>query len=109
MVVHEEKSLHERNMKVFIINPKLIHKFRDAYANLDKTDRIDAWIIANRLRFGRLTTTVLMQKQSFAFSATQPYVFPSCIHNLTREKQYFLQNLFYKCHAFRTKVDSINE
>jgi transposase len=28
------------------------------------------------------------------------------VHNLTREKQYFLQNLFYKCNAFRSEVDS---
>ena len=28
------------------------------------------------------------------------------VHNLTREKQYFLQNLFYKCNAFRSEVES---
>ena len=28
------------------------------------------------------------------------------VHNLTREKQYFLQHLFYKCSAFTTEVES---
>lgn len=28
------------------------------------------------------------------------------VYNLTREKQYFLQNLFFKCNAFRSEVDS---
>jgi transposase len=90
---------------VFTINPKLIHKFREAYADLDKTDRIDAWIIADRLRFGRLTTTIVMQEQYLALQRLTRMRF-HLVHNLTREKQYFLQNLFYKCNAFRSEVDS---
>lgn len=105
MVLHEDDSLRKRNTKVFTINPKLIHKFRDAYADLDKTDRIDAWIIADRLRFGRLTTTIVMQEQYFALQRLTRMRF-HLVHNLTREKQYFLQNLFYKCNAFRSEVDS---
>ncbi len=42
MFLHEDESLRQRKAKVFTINPKLIHKFKDAYADLDKTDRIDA-------------------------------------------------------------------
>jgi transposase len=41
MYLHEDESLRQRNTKVFTINPKLINKFREAYADLDKTDRID--------------------------------------------------------------------
>ena len=98
-------SLQERKAKVFTINPKLINKFREAYADMDKTDRIDAWIIADRLRFGRLTTTIVMQEQYIALQRLTRMRF-HLVHNLTREKQYFLQNLFYKCNAFRSEVDS---
>lgn len=105
MFLHEDESLRKRKTKVFTINPKLIHKFREAYADLDKTDRIDAWIIADRLRFGRLTTTIVMQEQYLALQRLTRMRF-HLVHNLTREKQYFLQNLFYKCNAFRSEVDS---
>jgi len=48
------------------------------------------------LRFGRLTTTIVLQEQ---YIALQRLTRMRChlVHNLTREKQYFLQNLFYKC------------
>ncbi|EES70926.1 hypothetical protein POTG_04452, partial [Paenibacillus sp. oral taxon 786 str. D14] len=61
MYLHQDPALRERKAKVFTLNPKLISKFREAYADMDKTDRLDAWIIADRLRFGRLTTTIVMQ------------------------------------------------
>ncbi|MGP3788317.1 IS110 family transposase [Paenibacillus sp. 1A_MP2] len=105
MYLHEDESLKQRKTKVFTINPKLINKFKAAYADLDKTDRIDAWIIADRLRFGRLTTTIVMQEQYLALQRLTRMRF-HMVHNLTREKQYFLQNLFYKCNAFRSEVDS---
>lgn len=105
MYLHQDASLQERNAKVFTINPKLISKFRDAYPDLDKTDRLDAWVIADRLRFGRLTTTIIMQEQYVALQRLTRMRF-HLIHNLTREKQYFLQNLFYKCNAFTTEVES---
>lgn len=105
MYLHQDASLQERNAKVFTINPKLISKFREAYPDLDKTDRLDAWVIADRLRFGRLTTTIIMQEQYVALQRLTRMRF-HLIHNLTREKQYFLQNLFYKCNAFTTEVES---
>ena len=105
MYLHEQEPLQKRNAKVFTINPKLINKFREAYPDLDKTDQIDAWIIADRLRFGRLTTTIVMQERYVALQRLTRMRF-HLVHNLTREKQYFLQNLFYKCNAFRSEVDS---
>ncbi|THF72408.1 IS110 family RNA-guided transposase [Cohnella fermenti] len=105
MYMHQDPALQARKAKVFTINPKLVSKFRDAYPDLDKTDRLDAWVIADRLRFGRLTTTIVMQEQYVALQRLTRMRF-HLIHNLTREKQYFLQNLFYKCNAFTTEVDS---
>ncbi|MBN2980314.1 IS110 family transposase [Cohnella algarum] len=105
MYMHQDPALQKRKAKVFTINPKLISKFREAYPDLDKTDRLDAWIIADRLRFGRLTTTIVLQEQYVALQRLTRMRF-HLIHNLTREKQYFLQNLFYKCNAFTTEVES---
>ena len=57
---HLQEALSEvrfegADIDIFIINPKLVKGFKRAYPNLPKTDAIDAFVIADRLRFGRLT------------------------------------------------------
>jgi transposase len=105
MFFHEDKSLQERHVKVYTINPKLIRKFKDAYPELDKNDHIDASIIADRLRFGRLPLTIIMQEQYVALQRLTRMRF-HLVRNLTREKQVFLQLLFFKCSSFSTEVES---
>lgn len=105
MFLNEDEELRKRNTKVYTINPKLIRKFKEAYVDMDKTDHIDAWIIADRLRFGRLPFTVIMQEQYVALQRLTRMRY-HLMHNLTREKQYFLQHLFFKCSAFTTEVES---
>lgn len=105
MFLTDDEQLRKRQTKVFTINPKLIRKFKEAYVDLDKTDHIDAWIIADRLRFGRLPMTVIMQEQYIALQRLTRMRY-HLIHNLTREKQYFLQHLFFKCSAFTSEVES---
>lgn len=52
---NKNKKLNTRfNLKLYTINPKVIKNFKDAYNYLPKTDSIDAWVIADRLRFGRV-------------------------------------------------------
>ncbi|WP_175639679.1 IS110 family RNA-guided transposase [Metabacillus schmidteae] len=105
MFFHEDESLKKFKTTVFTINPKLIKKFKESYVDLDKTDQVDAWIIADRLRFGRLPLTAVMQEQFIALQRLTRMRY-HLVHNLTREKQYFLQHLFYKCSSFTTEVDS---
>lgn len=105
MFFHEDEALQAFHTKVYTINPKLIKKFKEAYVDLEKTDHIDAWIIADRLRFGRLPLTSVMQEQYIALQRLTRMRF-HLIHNLTREKQYFLQHLFYKCSSFTAEVES---
>ena len=42
-----EKKLH-------MLNPKQVKKFKDSYSELPKNDFVDAFIIADHLRFGRI-------------------------------------------------------
>jgi transposase len=105
MFLHEDEALQGRNTHVYTINPKLIRKFKEAYEDLDKNDQIDAWLIADRLRFGRLSLTVVMQEQSIALQRLTRMRY-HLVHNLTREKQIFLQHLFYKCSSFTTEVET---
>jgi transposase len=50
------------NLPMYRLNPKLVNHFKKAYNDLPKTDDIDAWIIADRLRFGRVDPSNVLQK-----------------------------------------------
>ena len=105
MFLNEDKELRKRQAKVYTINAKLIRKFKEAYVDLDKTDDIDAWIIADRLRFGRLPLSMIMQEQYIALQRLTRSRY-HLVKSLTREKQHFLQHLFFKCNAFTSEVES---
>ncbi len=40
--------------QVLALNPKIISNFRSSYPDMDKTDNKDSFVIADRLRFGRV-------------------------------------------------------
>ena len=105
MFFNEDEALRKRQAKVYVINATLISKFRKSYPELPKTDHIDAWIIADRLRFGRVPFSFILQEQYLALQRLTRMRY-RLVHNMTREKQYFLQNLFLKCNAFKSEVDS---
>jgi transposase len=86
--------------RVYVLNPKLTHDFRHNYGALSKTDRADAFVIAERVRFGRhlpppfavdLRYAPLQRLSRFRVHLTQ---------TLAREKGYFLTFLFLKFSAF---------
>jgi len=105
MFLNEDAELKRRQAKVYTINAKLINKFKEAYVDLDKTDGIDAWVIADRLRFGRLPLSLIMQEQYIALQRLTRSRY-HLVKSLTREKQHFLQHLFFKCNAFTSEVES---
>ncbi|MDA8220420.1 MAG: transposase, partial [Desulfitobacterium hafniense] len=40
--------------QVFVLNARKVARFKKGYDSLPKNDRVDAWVIADQLRFGRL-------------------------------------------------------
>ncbi|MED1440086.1 transposase [Aeribacillus composti] len=56
-------------------------KFKEFYADLDKTDQVDTRIIADQLRFSRLRLSAVMQEQFIAFQ------------RLTRMRYHLVHNL----------------
>ncbi len=47
-------SFGETKAQVLALNPKIISNFRNSYPDMDKTDNKDSFVIADRLRFGRV-------------------------------------------------------
>jgi transposase len=80
---------------IHVLNPKQVNAFKKAYPELPKTDDIDAWIIAENLRFGRISQEVYMDDRVIALKKLTRARYYAA-RNLTREKNHFLNNLFLK-------------
>ena len=58
--------------KIHVLNPKQVKKFKEAYPDLPKNDFVDAFVIADHLRFGRIAKEVLYGRLSLS-GAQNPY------------------------------------
>ena len=72
---------------------------------MDKTDEIDAFVIADYLRFGRLPMSVVKEEQYVALQQLTRARY-QIVRQITQEKQRFLQYLSYKCNTFTEEVES---
>src|SRR5699024_11712499 len=76
-----------------------------SYNDMDKTDEIDAFVIADYLRFGRMPMTVVKEEQYVALQQLTRARY-QLVRQITQEKQRFLQYLSYKCNTFTEEVNS---
>ena len=83
--------------KIHVLNPKQVKKFKEAYPDLPKNDFVDAFVIADHLRFGRIAKEVYMDDYRYQALRTLTRARFDVIQNLTREKQRFANYLFLKC------------
>jgi len=97
--LREDAALAALSPKLHLLNPKQISKFKDAYPELSKTDAIDAFIIADRLRFGRIPPSVYTV--DYRYHALRMLTRARCaaVENLSRQKQQFMNYVFLKCSA----------
>lgn len=84
---------------VFQFNPKITSAFKKAYPDKDKTDNIDAFVVADRLRFGRLPEPYNVQQPYVPLRRLTRYRF-HLVESISREKNYFLIHLFLKFSSF---------
>src|SRR5699024_4315426 len=105
MFLHNDESLRALGGQVLVMNPKQIANFKKSYSDMDKTDEIDAFVIADYLRFGRLPMSIVKEEQYVALQQLTRARF-QLVHNTTQEKQHFHQYLSYKCNTFTEEVES---
>ena len=84
---------------VYALNPKLVHGLKKAYADTGKTDRHDAFFIAERLRIGRLPAPFQVDALYAPLQRLTRFR-AHLAQTLAREKNYFLSVLFLKFSAF---------
>ena len=91
------------------MNPKQVKKFKEVHSDLPKNDPVDAFVIADNLRFGRITNAVYIDDYRYKALQNLTRTRFYAVQNLTREKQRFMNYLFMKCSGLaQDKVFSDN-
>lgn len=93
------EKLKPFNPSIYQLNPKVVSNFKKAYTDTDKTDDIDAFVIADRLRFGRLPEPYESHKPYLPLRRLTRYRF-HLVEAIAREKAYFLTHLYLKFSGF---------
>ncbi|MCR6547084.1 IS110 family transposase [Dehalobacterium formicoaceticum] len=86
--------------QVFVLNARKVARFKKGYDCLPKNDRIDAWVIADQLRFGRLPhelTSCIQYEALQRLTRTRFHLMQS----IARDKTYFLNQVFLKFSGLR--------
>ena len=106
--LREDGNLGRFQRKIHVLNPKQVRRFKEAYPDLPKNDWVDAFVIADHLRFGRIAREVYMDDYRYQALRTLTRARFEVIQNLTREKQRFANYLFLKCSAIAQDKDIPN-
>jgi transposase len=88
------------NAQIYVLNARKVARFKKGYDCLPKTDRLDAWVIADHLRFGRLPQEMIDSVQYEALQRLTRTRF-HLMQNISREKTYFLNQVFLKFSGIR--------
>ena len=94
--LREDGTLAKYNRNIHVLNPKQVKKFKDSYSDLPKNDYVDSYIIADALRFGRISKEVYMDNYRYKALQNLTRARFFAVQNLTKEKQRFLNYLFMK-------------
>jgi transposase len=89
--LREDAATGQFERKLYALNPKQVSKLKQAYPDLPKNDGVDAFIIADSLRFGRITAAVYMDDYRY-----------TVLRQLTRARFYAVQNLSRKKRRFKS-------
>ncbi len=102
MFFHEDTVLKKLNTLATIENPFRMKQFSRMFDE-DKTDRNDAFRIADFLRIQWFTTSPFKEEKYMALQRLTRTCY-QLIKQLTRTKQHFLENLTYKCNTLAREM-----
>ncbi len=94
--LREDATLLPFNRKIFVLNPKQVSKFKEAYNDLPKNDWVDSFVIADCLRFGRINKEVYFGDYRYKALQNLTRARYFTVQNLIKEKQRFMNVLFKK-------------
>ena len=94
--LREDGSLATQQMKIHVLNPKQVKKFKEAYNDLPKNDFVDSFVIADCLRFGRINKAVYLDDYRYTALKTLTRARFFAVQNLVKEKQRLINYIFKK-------------
>ena len=106
--LREDGTLGRYQRKIHVLNPKQVNRFKESYPDLPKNDWVDAFVIADCLRFGRIRSEVYMDDYRYEALKTLTRARFYAVQNLAREKQRFANLLFLKCSGLAQSTDIKN-
>jgi transposase len=83
------------NPFVYCLNPKSVSNYRKSFIDMDKTDPLDAYIIADFARVGRISCKPWRGAQFLALQRLSRHRL-HLIECITREKTYMVSNIYLK-------------
>lgn len=90
-----DQRLMEYKPYVYCLNPKVVANYRKSFIGLSKTDPLDAFVIADFARVGRIDQEPWRGSQYLALQRLTRHRL-HLVECLTREKTYMLSNIFLK-------------
>lgn len=104
-----DEQLQKFDCEVYCINPKMIANYKKSFNEMSKTDRQDSWVIADFLRVGRCKNIHPWRGAAYvALQRLTRYRF-HLSQNLSKEKNYALNNIYLKFSQLRRKQGSKDE
>lgn len=80
---------------VYCLNPKSVANYRKSFVDIDKTDPLDAFVIADFARCGRITSEPWRGAQFLALQRLSRHRL-HLVECITREKTYMVSNIYLK-------------
>jgi len=96
-----DEELNSLNARAVVLNPKETKRYKNIYEE-NKTDSIDAFYIADYMRSGRFTSSVLKTEEYISLQRLT-HARSDMVKELTRAKQHFIDNLYYKVNKLADK------
>lgn len=96
----DEAALARFTPQVYALNPQLVETFRKNFGALPKSDHADAFLIAERIRYGRKLPSPFQLDTRYAPLQRLTRFRCHLVQNLVREKNYFLSFLFLTFSAY---------
>ena len=95
-----DQDLQKLNLETNVDNPRDTKRFHDAFEE-NKNDPLDAYYIAEYLRFGKYRVTIARQEQYLALQRLTRTRY-EVMASLTRAKQHFIEALYYRLNKLVT-------
>lgn len=98
-----EAKLADWSLRLYPLNPRVVANFKKALGDLEKTDVVDAGVVAERLRFGKeLPHPFTMDELYLPLRSLTRYRY-HLVQELVRVKSYCLAMIYLKASAYTDK------